>query len=83
MKFGEIVLQKRKKLNISQKELADAMQVSRALLAHYELGRNIKSYQNLRIGNVKRMSDKLNWPMEEIITAIFEMDKPNEEALSA
>lgn len=62
MNFGERISRLRKNRGMTQRELADALNISRAALSHYENNRRLPDYDMLR-----RISELLGVRMSELM----------------
>lgn len=61
MKFGQNIKQIRKRMNMSQKELATKMEISQSYLSDIESGR-----KNLSIKTVKKLADSLGLSVTDL-----------------
>ncbi|VED60420.1 helix-turn-helix domain-containing protein [Staphylococcus simulans] len=61
MKFGQNIKQIRKRMNMSQKELATKMEISQSYLSDIENGR-----KNLSIKTVKKLADSLGLSVTDL-----------------
>lgn len=61
MKFGQNIKQIRKRMNMSQKELATKMEISQSYLSDIENGR-----KNLSIKTVKKLADSLGLSVNDL-----------------
>lgn len=61
MKFGQNIKQIRKQRNLTQKQLADQIKISRSYLSDIENGR-----KNLSIKTVKKLADSLGLSVTDL-----------------
>ncbi|MDN6657393.1 MAG: helix-turn-helix transcriptional regulator [Staphylococcus simulans] len=61
MKFGQNIKQIRKQRNLTQKQLADQIEISRSYLSDIENGR-----KNLSIKTVKKLADSLGLSVTDL-----------------
>lgn len=71
--MGSLIRARRKKIGMSQKDLATAMGISQQLLSHYEKGR-----RNFRVEILINIAEALKCPVDELIPddLIKGIDKP-------
>ena len=70
IKFGEVIRELRKGLNLSQEKLADIADVHRTYIGMIERGE-----RNITLENIQKLSKALNTPMKLIFERLEKLSK--------